>query len=198
MLKLLGRATSGNVQKVIFLLEELGTPYLREDYGRTFGNTASADYLALNPTGKVPTLLDGDVAVWESHTILRYIAAKHPTALLPTDPAARARVESWMDWGLASLNPVFLGGFRDAKKPAAERGADTVKNLVAELALVEARLAQSPWLAGADISLAEVALGPILRRCIAFPFERPATPHLADWCARLAQRPAFQTATAAG
>lgn len=198
MLKLLGRATSGNVQKVMFLLEEMEVPYKREDYGRTFGNTASREYLAWNPTGKVPTLLDGDLAVWESHTILRYLAAKYPTPLMPLPPGARSHVERWMDWGLASLNPVFLGGFRDAKKPEAERGADTVKNLAAELVIVEGRLAHSPWLAGDAISMAEVALGPILRRCIAFPFELPPTPHLADWCERLAERPAFQTATAAG
>ena len=63
MLKLLGRKTSGNVQKVIWLLEEMGEPYEREDYGRQFGNTGDAAYLALNPNGKVPTLLDGDVTI---------------------------------------------------------------------------------------------------------------------------------------
>ncbi len=198
MLRLLGRATSGNVQKVMFLLEELAIPHTREDYGRLFGNTATPDYLAMNPTGKVPTLVDGDVVIWESHTILRYLAAKHASPLYPTDLAARSQVERWMDWGLASLNPVFLGGFRDAKKPEAERAPDTAKNLAAELAIVEQRLTTSPWLAGDDMSLADIALGPILRRCIAFPFERPPTPHLAAWCAKLAERPAFVTATAAG
>ena len=67
MIRLLGRATSGNVQKVIFLLEEMGLPYKREDYGRQFNNTGG-DYLKLNPTGKVPTLIDGDTAIWESNT----------------------------------------------------------------------------------------------------------------------------------
>ena len=196
MLKLLGRASSGNVQKVMFLLEELGLPYAREDYGRQFGNTATPEYLAHNPAGKVPTLLDGDLAIWESHTILRYLAAGSP--LLPAGKAARSQVERWMDWGLAALNPVFLAGFRDAKKPEAERGADTAKNLAAELAIVEQRLAAQPWLAGPDFSLADIALGPVLRRCIAFPFDRPPTPHLDAWVAKLGQRPAFVTATAAG
>lgn len=198
MLKLLGRASSGNVQKVIFLLEELGVPYVREDYGRQFGNTSTPEYLALNPAGKVPTLVDGAVAIWESHTILRYLAARHGSALLPTDPAARSEVERWMDWGLAALNPVFLAGFRDAKKGEGERGADTAKNLAAELAIVDRRLSAQPWLAGAEMSLADVALGPVLRRCIAFPFELPPMPHLAAWVGRLGQRRAFATATAAG
>ena len=76
MVKILGRGTSGNVQKVIWLLEELGQAYAREDYGRQFNNTQTEAYLALNPTGKVPTLVDGDVTVWESNTILRYLCNK--------------------------------------------------------------------------------------------------------------------------
>ena len=82
MLRLLGRNTSGNVQKVIFLLEELGLPYTREDYGRQFNNTQDAAYLKLNPNGKVPTLVDGDVVIWESNTILRYLATKNGKANL--------------------------------------------------------------------------------------------------------------------
>ena len=98
MLRVLGRATSGNVQKVLFLLEELGIPYQREDYGRQFNNTQDAAYLGLNPNGKVPTLVDGDVVIWESNTILRYLATKHgATALYPTDLAQRSQVERWMD-----------------------------------------------------------------------------------------------------
>ena len=93
MLRVLGRATSGNVQKVLFYLEETGTPYSREDYGRQFNNTGG-DYLKLNPNGKVPTVVDGDTVIWESHTILRYLASKAgKTDLYPTDLAARSQVE---------------------------------------------------------------------------------------------------------
>src|ERR1051325_1839171 len=104
MLRVLGRGTSGNVQKVVWLLEELGASYKREDYGRQFNNTADAAYLALNPNGKVPTLVDGDTVIWESNTILRYLAAKAGSKFYPADPAARSQVERWMDWQLASLN----------------------------------------------------------------------------------------------
>ncbi len=82
MLKVLGRKTSGNVQKVLFFLEETGTPYEREDYGRLFENTKTADYIALNPTSKVPTLVDGDTVIWESNTILRYLATEHALPIL--------------------------------------------------------------------------------------------------------------------
>jgi glutathione S-transferase len=197
MYKLLGRATSGNVQKVIFLLKEINAAYERVDYGRQFENTTTAEYLAMNPTQKVPTLVDGDLSIWESHTILRYIAVREKSALLPADLGARTQVERWMDWSLAALNAVYLGGFRDAKKAEAERAPDTVKNLAAELAILEQQLAKNAWVAGAEFSLADIALGPIVKRCVAFPFTMPATPHINAWLAKLAERPAFVAATAA-
>lgn len=197
MYKLLGRATSGNVQKVIFLLKEINATYERADYGRQFENTTTPEYLAMNPTQKVPTLVDGDLTIWESHTILRYVAAKEKSALIPTDIGARTQVERWMDWLLAALNSAYLGGFRDAKKTEAERAPDTVKNLVTELAILEKQLGKTPWVAGAEFSLADIALGPIVKRCVAFPFDMPATPNISAWLAKLAERPAFVAATAA-
>src|SRR5215813_9033820 len=141
MLRVLGRGTSGNVQKVVWLLEELGTPYKREDYGRQFNNTGDAAYLALNPNGKVPTLIDGDTVIWESNTILRYLATKHnETKLYPTDPAARSHVERWMDWQLGALNTSYVAIFKDAKKPAGERSASfdvDAKELAGLLAVLE-------------------------------------------------------------
>jgi glutathione S-transferase len=95
MIRLLGRQTSGNVQKVIFCLEELGVPYKREDYGRQFGNTLTDVYRKLNPTAKVPTLIDGDLVIWESHTILRYLAAMHRPALTGATPGERSRPLRW-------------------------------------------------------------------------------------------------------
>jgi glutathione S-transferase len=106
MLKVMGRATSGNVQKVLWLLEELPRDYVREDYGRQFGNTADAAYLSLNPNGKVPTLVDGDLVIWESNTILRYVCNRSGSDLYPEEPAARSHVERWMDWQLSVLGRV--------------------------------------------------------------------------------------------
>lgn len=197
MYSLLGRATSGNVQKVIFLLKELQAPFERADYGRQFENTQTPQYLAMNPTQKVPTLVDGTLSIWESHTILRYIASKEKSALYPSEPGARTHVERWMDWTLAALNPTYLAGFRDAKKPEAERAPDTAKNLAAELALLDKQLGQQAWVAGKDFSLADIALGPIVKRCVAFPFGLPNYPHISAWLAKLQARPAFVEATAA-
>jgi glutathione S-transferase len=198
MYKLLGRATSGNVQKIIFLLEELGVAYERIDYGRVFENTQTDEYKALNPTQKVPTLVDEELSVWESHTILRYVAAKEQSSLYPTDPATRTQVERWMDWLLAALNSAYLGGFRDAKKPEAERAPDTVKNLAAELGILERQLTSHPWVAGKEFSLADVAMGSIVKRCVAFPFDLPPYPAIYAWLDKLAARAAFQKAVTAG
>ncbi|AJC21568.1 glutathione S-transferase family protein [Pandoraea pulmonicola] len=198
MLKLYGRATSGNVQKVIFLLEELGQPYERLDYGRQFGNTGTPEYLAMNPTNKVPTLADGDLIVWESNTILRYLGSRYGASLYPADPAQRTFVERWMDWTLASLNPVYLAGFKDAKKPKDEQAADTGPNLAAELKILDTHLREVPWCAGQSFSLADIALAPLVRRCVSFPFALPEMPGIAAWLARIGERPAFAKATSAG
>ena len=96
MIRLLGRQTSGNVQKVIFCLEELGLSYTREDYGRQFGNTLTDAYRKLNPNAKDPTLIDGDLVIWESHTILRYLAAVHgPMLTEPHRPSAPWSSAGW-------------------------------------------------------------------------------------------------------
>src|SRR5260221_14326447 len=101
MIRLLGRKTSGNVQKVLFLLEELGERYQREDYGRQFNNTATPDYLKLNPNGKVPTIQADGLTIWESNTILRYLAGK-PGRFFPADPGKRPQLAPWMAWRPAS------------------------------------------------------------------------------------------------
>lgn len=198
MLRLLGRASSGNVQKVIFLLEEIGIPYAREDYGRQFNNTQTPEYRALNPNAKVPTLLDGELAIWESNTILRYLAALHAPALHGATPAERSQVERWMDWLLAAVNAPYLAMFRDARKPEAERAPDFEaqrKELVALLQILDAHLAGKAFVALGRLTLADIALAPVMARCLAFPIGRPALPELERWGAAMAARPAFAKAT---
>jgi glutathione S-transferase len=197
MLRVLGRKTSGNVQKVIWLLEEMGEPYKREDYGRQFNNTQDAAYLALNPNGKVPTLVDGDTTVWESNTILRYLANKRGSPLYPADATARSQVERWMDWQLASLNGPYLAIFRDAKKPEAERSPSWSKDaeeLGQQLQILAGALTAGGWIAGGAMSLADICLGPIIHRCLEFPIPLPALDRLKAWRGQVAARPAFQKA----
>jgi glutathione S-transferase len=197
MLRILGRGTSGNVQKVVWLLEELKEPYKREDYGRQFNNTQTEEYLRLNPSGKVPTLVDGEAVVWESNSILRYLSNKLAggAALYPSDPAARSQVERWMDWQLASLNAPYLGVFREAKKKEEERAAGfaaDAKELTAQLELLERGTAGRPWIAGEHFSIADICLGPIIDRALAFPVSLPAIPGVRAWRDRVVAREAYK------
>ena len=199
MLRLLGRKTSGNVQKVMFYLEETGTPYAREDYGRQFKNTQTPEYLKLNPNAKVPTLIDGEVVIWESNTILRYLAAKAGSPFYPSDLAARSHVERWMDWQLGNLNPVYLYLFRESKLAVDERSADFAAQVGAmgsELSILDQRLAGSEWLGGASLTVADMCLGPIVARCLRFGVDLPALENLRRWDASLGARDAFKRATA--
>lgn len=189
-MRVLGRSTSGNVQKVLLLLEEMGAAYTREDYGRQFGNTGSAEYLAMNPTGKVPTLVDGDLVVCESNTIMRYLAAKAGSPLYPDNPAARTRVERWMDWLLASLNGAYVNIFK-ATKGGEAVPAGAAKEMVDGLTLLDGHLAQSTWLAGDEMSIADLCLAPIVHRCLGFPVELPELAALRAWHQRLGEREAF-------
>ncbi|RWN28726.1 MAG: glutathione S-transferase family protein [Mesorhizobium sp.] len=200
MYKLLGRQTSGNVQKVLFMLEELGASYKREDYGRQFENTLTAEYKALNPTSKVPTLVDGDTVIWESNTILRYLAAFGGEQLNGATPAEKTEVERWMDFLLAAVNPGYLAAFKGAKLTPEEQTAEykeQVKDLVAQLKIVDGHLAGKDFLALGKLTLADIACAPILKRCVDFKIDRPSMPNLERWVAAIAARPAFKAATTA-
>jgi glutathione S-transferase len=199
MYKLLGRKTSGNVQKVLFMLEELGVKFERQDYGRQFENTATPEYKALNPTSKVPTLVDGDVVIWESNTILRYLAAKERPALTGSTPAERTEVERWMDFLLAAVNPGYLAAFKGAKLAPEEQTAEykeAVKDLAAQMAIVDGHLAGKDHLALGKLTIADIAYGPIMKRCLDFKIDRKPMPNLERWMAALAVRPSFKAATA--
>jgi glutathione S-transferase len=198
VIKLLGRQTSGNVQKVIFALEEIGVKYSREDYGRQFNNTQTPEYRKLNPNSKVPTLLEGDTVIWESNTILRYLAAVHKPALTGATPAERSYVERWMDWVLASLNSPYLAMFRDSKKEPAERAPDFAAQLAdlgAQLKILDGHLVGKSYFALDKLTIADIALAPIVKRCLEFPVERPATAELSRWMKAIEARPAFAVAT---
>lgn len=200
MIRILGRSTSGNVQKVLFLLEEIGLKYAREDYGRQFNNTNTDAYRKLNPTMKVPTLVDDDLVSWESHSILRYIAARHAAHLTGATPAERTHVERWMDWNLGALNTPYVAVFKDARKPEAERSADFAAqsaDLVAQLKILDGSITGKSWFALDRLTLADICLAPIVVRCLGFPVEKPALPELTRWMKAIEGRPAFAVATGA-
>ena len=198
MLRLLGRRTSGNVQKVLFALEEIGLDYTREDYGRQFGNTGTSEYLSLNPTGKVPTLVDGELAIWESNTILRYLAATRAPMLTGSTPGEASYVERWMDLLLAAVNPGYLAAFKGSKLDPAERPAafdGQVSDLHAQMSVLDAHLEGRAFVALDKITIADIALAPIMGRCLNFPLVRPEMPRLEAWHGAMAERSAYKAAT---
>ena len=206
MLKLLGRASSANVQKVAWALAEMEVPFARSDIGGPFGGNRAADYLRLNPHGTVPTLIDdrdGKV-VWESNTILRYLANRMNWSALypaPSDAPARADVERWMDWQLASLNPAITPLYQSIQRTPPEQRQPALieqhrQRTVAALASLDAALALGSaaggeYLCGSGLTLADVALGPQVRRWFDLPVERAPLPALTRWYEQLCERAAF-------
>jgi glutathione S-transferase len=182
---------------VIFCLEELGIPYRREDYGRQFGNTLTEEYRKLNPNAKVPTLVDGDLVIWESHTILRYLAAGHRPALTGATPGERTMVERWMDWLLGALNTPYVAVFKDARNPPDKRAADFAAqsaDLFAQLKILDGHIVGREWFALDRFTIADMALATIVKRCLEFPIERPSCSELERWQAAINARPAFAVA----
>jgi glutathione S-transferase len=153
----------------------------------------------MNPNAKVPTLVDGELVIWESNTILRYLCntSAGGARLYPPDPAARSQVERWMDWQLSALYAPYLGCFKEAKKTDAERAASATwaadaRELGVQLQILEKGIGDRPFIAGGDLSIADIALGPIVDRCLKFPVALPALPSVGAWRDRLAARPAYK------
>lgn len=199
MLKLWGRRSSANVQKVLWLVGELDLPHDLIPAGGDFGGLDDPAFRAMNPHGKVPVIADGAVVVWESHAILRYLAATYgENRFWSADPAVRAPLDGWMDWAQMALQPAFLtgvfwGGYRT---PRAQRDTAAVARaleLTAQgLARVDARLADGPFVGGQALSLADIAIGTHLYRYFELEIERPALSHLQAWYDRLQDRPAYR------
>jgi glutathione S-transferase len=199
MLKIWGRTTSSNVQKVLWCCGELDIPFERVDIGGPFGGNQDAEYLALNPNGLVPTVQDDGLVLWESNTICRYLAVtRGGERLYPAAPAPRAYVERWMDWQLSTIGPPMgqlLYGLIRTKPEARDHAAIEAARRKALTAwtIVEDALDSSPFLAGEGLTLAEIVMGTLVYRWHAFPIERPPLRRLKAWYDRMRERPAFKT-----
>ena len=198
MLKILGRATSSNVQKVVWICEELNVPYERTDIGGPFGGNDQADYLSLNPNGRVPTIDDDGFVLWESNAIVRYLADKHGagSSLRPDDVQARASADRWMDWALSTLAgahvPVYQGlirtpeAERDMAKIAAARDVWANANKV-----LENWLADHKYLSGDAFGIGDIPASPFTFRWFNLDIEREDYPNLKRWHDAICDRPAF-------
>jgi len=199
MLKIYGRKSSFNLQKVMWLVDELGVRHEHVQLGGSFGGLDQPAFLAMNPHGRVPVIDDDGVIVWESHAILRYLAAKHGgLGWWDPDPATRAHVDQWLDWSQCSLQPdllmgVFWGFYRT---PEAQRDMRSVNAAVARTAAdmihVERLLDGRRNFLGDTLTLADIAIGTHLFRYFNLEISRPSLPNVQRWYASLQERPAYR------
>jgi glutathione S-transferase len=199
MLKVYGRANSINVMKAMWIIGELDIPHTREDVGGEFGKTKEDWYLKMNPNSVVPTIDDDGFILWESNTIVRYLAAKHGrTDLLPSDLKARADVERWMDWLLTVLGPgmrdVFWGLVRTPpEKRDLKAIEDSRTKSIAALTILDKQLAGRDYVTGSAFTVADIPIGVYVCRWYKLPLERPKLANVEAYLGRLKQRPGFKT-----
>jgi len=204
-LRILGRAGSINVRKVLWTCVELGLAFEREDWGAGHASLDTPLFRAMNPHGLVPVIAVPDGYLWESNTICRFLAARAGREdLLPADPLGRARVESWMDWQAMELNGAWryafmalvrrAPGFGDAAQVDASIAAWN-----ARMTTLDGQLSRTGGhVAGAGFTLADVVIGLSVHRWLMSPIERPDLPAVEAYVERLRPRPGFRAHVATG
>jgi glutathione S-transferase len=199
VLKIWGRANSVNVQKVLWCLAELDLAYERIDAGMAFGRNNEADYLAMNPNARVPTMVDGDFVLWESNSVMRYLCLAYgaDSPIYPKAPKRRAGVDRWLDWTLSTLQPVDRPVFWAlVRTPPAERDMAAIQKDADAEAVVwqvaDRYLATNRFIEGEDFTLADIALGAYARRWFGVEgVTKPRLPGLERWFAQFSARPGF-------
>lgn len=200
MLKIWGRKNSSNVRKALWAAEEAGVAFEAIDAGGAFGLVNDPEYRAKNPNGLVPLVEDGDLVLWESNAIVRYLAARYAAGdLYPEDPALRAQGDKWMDWTTSAFAPVFRDLFWGTlRTPPPERDPARIAAALARcselLAMPERALAAQPFLSGERFAMGDIPLGSFIYAWFEMPIERPELPALEAWYARLKERPAYRKA----
>jgi glutathione S-transferase len=195
-----GRASSANVQKVRWALVEIGLAYEHIPLGGKYGGTQDPAYLAMNPNALVPTLRDGDVVVWESHAVVRYLAATYSAGhLWPEGTAARAAVDQWTDWTATTFQPAWIAVFwRTVRTPKEQHDPGAIAKSIAEaercLAIMDGRLSEGAYLGGDSLSYADVVAGVAMHRWTTMDIDRVSRPAVDAWHRRLRERQGFREA----
>lgn len=196
MLKIWGRLTSVNVQKVVWCVDELGIAYERVDAGRDFGIVGTPEYLAKNPNGLIPLIEDDGFVLWESNAIVRYLSAQYGMGTLcPADARARADADRWMDWQTTTFNPSIAPAFWHLIRFAPDkRDAVVVENarVTAEkhLALLDAHLASNEFVTGSIFTMGDIPLGCSVNRWYKLPLAHEPRPNVERWYRQLCTRQA--------
>ncbi len=186
-----GRSSSVNVQKVMWILAELGMDYEQIDAGFTYGKLDTHAFSQMNPNRRIPVWQEGELVLWESHAIVRHLAARG-------GPVAHdALADQWMEFVTSTLQPPFISVFyQKVRLPEEHRSLEILekqsKALNMALDTVETRLNAFDWLNGVEFSTAEIAMGPPMRRAFDMDFGKKTHPATKEWLARLQERVAFQ------
>ena len=199
MLRVWGRRNSANVQKVLWLVGELGLAHDQISVGGPFGGLNEPAFRAINPHGRIPVLQDGPVTVWESHAILRYLAARHGAdRFWSGDPAVRAFADQWMDWAQTRFQVDFLDGvfWGFYRTPESQRDWPQLRKAMARCAdhaiLMDNFLKNRVFLGGEQLSLADIAFGSLLYRYFNLDIDHPSVPGLGAYYERLCARPTYR------
>ncbi len=197
-LKILGRISSINVRKVLWVCDELDLAYAREDWGTGFRDVRDPEFVKRNPNAQIPVIIDGDVILWESHTILRYLANHHGAeGLYPSEPLARAHVDQWLDWQAGDLNPAWIYAFNALLRNSPEHDIPAaVERSIARwtqlMQVLDGHLRTTgAYMTGNSFSLADISVGLSVTRWRATPFDKPVLPDVDAYYDRLSHRPAF-------
>jgi glutathione S-transferase len=198
MLRIWGRTNSFNVQKVMWAVGELDLAHERIDAGGAFGKLDTDAFGNLNPNRRIPTVEDGQLTLWESNAIVRYLAARYGSGTLwPEDPGIRSLADRWMDWQIATLQPQLHVAFWGLiRTPEAERDAAAIEAAAAALQpiwqLLDDHLTSRRFVAGADLTMGDIPLGCAYWRYRNLPIDRPDLPNVEHWYAYLEERPAYR------
>ncbi|HBI22255.1 MAG TPA: glutathione S-transferase [Legionella sp.] len=194
-----GRRNSFNVQKVMWLIAELDLPHLFIPTGGSYGGLDSPTFLAMNPHGRVPVINDNGHVVWESHAILRYLAAKFGQGNFWSDNIqVRSTYDQWMDWSQTALQPDFLTGifWGYYRTPPAERNLAAIQTSLmhcnAHFHLLNHLLEKKQFIGGDSISLADITIGTTLYRYFELDIQRPSLHNVEAWYERLQTRKAYR------
>jgi glutathione S-transferase len=198
MLQILGKASSINVRKVLWTCAKLDLPFEREDWGSGFRSTETAEFLTLNPNAMVPVIKDGGFVLWESNSIIRYLASSYGGAhLYPADPQTRARIDQWIDWQASELNRAWSYAFLALiRKSPNHQDAESIKassaNWTRHIGILNRQLESTgAFVAGRDFSLADIPIGLSLNRWFSTPLAHPDFLAVSDYFERLAAQPGY-------
>jgi len=199
MITIWGRKTSSNVQTAMWAAAELGLEIKHINAGGTFGGTDTQEFIAMNPNRRIPVIKDGDLVLYESAAILRYLAAEYGNSIFwPSDNKIRAKLDIWAEWTKTTICPVLIYNifWTLVRTPSTKRDLDALAESVKEIGMlmqqVEVQLEGKDFLGGDNLTFADIMFGHVLYRYYTLDFQRLNLSNLQAYYNRLTSRQTYQ------